>query len=113
MRHPKVNSEKLAQQLRKAAKGRPISEVANKAGIDISRVSRFLSGDFKKSTPKLEKLSSALGVKLGDYLIDSEDFECSSEIQGLLRKIIGRDRRKAGAAIRLLRSLEVLTVGKR
>lgn len=113
MRHQKVNIEKLARRLKRAAGATPPAEIARSANIDASRVSRFLNGDFKKLTPVLRRLCSSLAIPVEEFVLDSPASGLSPEMLGPLRRIVGRDPKKILAASRLLRSLEVLAIGGR
>jgi transcriptional regulator with XRE-family HTH domain len=112
-RHQNINVEKLARKLKKVVGTTPVKEVAKSAKIDVSRVSRFLNGDFKKLTPVLERLCFNLHIPLNEFLLDSLPPSLSPEILNSLQRIVGRDPKKILAARRLLRNLEVLAFGGR
>ena len=113
MRHQRVNIEKLAQRLKRAAGKRTPAEIARAARIDPSRVTRFLNGDFKKVTPVLRRLCSMLKIPVEEFLLDSPALGLSAEVLDPLRRIVGRDQKRVLAASRLMRSLEALVVGER
>jgi len=112
-RHQNINVGKLARKLKKVVGTTPVKEVAKSAKMDVSRVSRFLNGDFKKLTPVLERLCVNLRIPLNEFLLDSSPSTLSPEILNPLQRIVGRDPKKILAASRLLRSLEVLALGGR
>jgi DNA-binding Xre family transcriptional regulator len=109
VKHPRIDSVKLAQRLKRAAGASSVLEIAKKSKVDSSRVSRFLNGDFKKLTPVLSKVCESLEIRPGDYLLDGSASGVIPEIFDTLNRIVGRDPRKILAAARLLRSLEALT----
>ena len=113
MHHPKVNVEKLASSLKRAAGARPYAEIARSANIQASRVSKFLNGDFKAMTPSLERLCATLSVPPEKFLLNSPPSVFSAEMLNPLRRIVGNDPKKIRVANRFLRSLEALAVGAR
>lgn len=107
MTHQKVNVGKLVERLVKAANGKSPSELARSSGIDPSRITRFLNGDFKKLTPILKSLCENLDVQWVD-LLDPPASDICSELVASLSRIVGQDPNRIRATRGLLRSLEVL-----
>ena len=112
MKHEAVDVKELTRCLKRAAGSKSPSEIAKSAKVEVSRVSKFLNGDFKKLTPPLSRLCASLGVKADEYLITAPPLKLSPEILGSLRKIIGRDARKMAAAAKLFRNLELLAANR-
>jgi hypothetical protein len=110
MKHHKINAEEISRRLKIAVGKRAVSEVAKTAKIDVSRVSRFLNGDFKKLTPVLRQLCNSVGISLRETSPDPRGRDLSPELLAPLRRIVGRDPDKIHAATRLLRSMEALTL---
>jgi hypothetical protein len=113
MKHAKVNVSALARRLKRAAGGRSPTEIAKLAKVDVSRVTRFLNGDFKKMTPVLRRFCGSLRVPLKEFVLDSPASALPPEMLASWRRIVGQDSERAQAAGRLLRSLEVLAAGNR
>ena len=113
MKHDRVDIEKLTQRLRQAAGSKSPGEIAAEAKVDPSRVTRFLNGDFRKMTPVLRRLCGSLNIPVDKFLLEAPGRDLPSNVLSSLRKIVGRDPARAAAAIRLVRSLEVLASDRR
>lgn len=113
MKHPRVKVKELTRTLAKAAGEKSPSEIAKVTGVHISRVGRFLTGDFTKLTPVLRQFCKRLGVACEPFLLEAPASGLSPEILDSLRRIVGRDPGRTAAARRLVRSLEVLTRARR
>jgi len=107
MKHPKVNVTKLVERMKKAVGTTKPTDLAKKTNLDVTRISRFLNGDFKKVTPVLTKFCKSLGVQWND-LLDFPPTALSPELVASLRRIVGADPNRIRVTTRLIRTLEVL-----
>lgn len=112
MKHPSVKKEQLARRLQKAAGVTSRTLIAQRAKVDVSRISKILNGDFKRMTPVVMRICKTLNVPWKDCVVNPGARSLPREIIVVLQRIVGRDARKERAAKRLVRSLEILMTTK-
>ena len=110
MKHPAVDAQRLAQKLRAAIdrKGMALEQIASKAGIEQSRVSRFRAGEFRRMTPILEKFCRTLGVHWQDCVSGDGPKKLPEDFLESVRRLVGKNPRKIRAVRQLVRSVETL-----
>jgi len=110
MKQSAVDGKRLAQKLCAVIdrKGVTLEQIASKAGVEQSRVSRFRSGEFRRMTPTLEKLCRSLGVHWQDYILENGPKKLPEDFLESVRRLVGKNPRKIRAVRQLVRSVETL-----
>jgi transcriptional regulator with XRE-family HTH domain len=107
MKQPDVNADKLSKRLQTSLKEHHWTAVhaAKESKVHRTQVSRFLSGSFRRLSPKLGALCDCLGIDVKPYLGRSINSEENILLERIRTFVHGQPKRTK-IVLKILKALE-------